>query len=137
MDRFPEAFKRFEEVVDVDRIESFRQLHFAFASWSGRKWHDTYMQNRALAVEARKHGIPLEGFFTGRVERRVVASGGAVAGRETATKVEVKFSRNYATFSSWSQKTSRTSAYQKRVANYLKAHPNATLSEARGHRKRS
>ena len=46
MDRFPEAFNRFEEVVDVRRIESFRQLRLAFASWAGWKWHDTYMQNR-------------------------------------------------------------------------------------------
>ena len=59
MDRFPEAFNRFEEVVDVRRIESFRQLRLAFASWAGWKWHDTYMQNRALANEAHKLGIPV------------------------------------------------------------------------------
>jgi hypothetical protein len=34
MDRFPEAFRRFEEVVDVDRIQSFRQLRLAFAYWA-------------------------------------------------------------------------------------------------------
>ena len=67
MERFPEAFRRFEEVVDVRRIESFRQLRLAFASWAGWKWHDTYMQNRALAVEARRLGIPVF------VERRHVA----------------------------------------------------------------
>ena len=59
MDRFPEAFSRFEEVVDVRRIESFRQLRLAFASWAGWKWHDTYMQNRALANEAHRLGIPV------------------------------------------------------------------------------
>ena len=59
MDRFPEAFSRFEEVVDVRRIESFRQLMLAFASWAGWKWRGTYMQKRALAVEARKLGIPV------------------------------------------------------------------------------
>jgi hypothetical protein len=59
MDRFPEAFRRFEELVDVTRIQSFRQLRLAFASWAGWKWRDTYMQNRALAVEARKLGIPV------------------------------------------------------------------------------
>ena len=59
MDRFPEAFSRFEEVVDVRRIQSFRQLRLAFASWAGWKWHDTYLQTRALAVEAQKLGIPV------------------------------------------------------------------------------
>jgi hypothetical protein len=59
VDRFPEAFRRFEEVVDVRRIQSFRQLRLAFASWAGWKWHDTYLQNRALAVEARRLGIPV------------------------------------------------------------------------------
>jgi hypothetical protein len=59
VDRFPEAFSRFEEVVDVRRIKSFRQLRLAFASWAGWKWHDTYMQNSALAVEAQKRGIPV------------------------------------------------------------------------------
>jgi hypothetical protein len=67
VDRFPEAFRRFEEVVDVSRIQSFRQLRLAFAYWAGWKWHDTYMQNRALAVEARRLGIPVF------VERRPVA----------------------------------------------------------------
>jgi hypothetical protein len=67
VDRFPEAFRRFEEVVDVRRIESFRQLRLAFASWAGWKWNDTYLQNRALAIEARKLGIP------DFVERRPVA----------------------------------------------------------------
>jgi hypothetical protein len=61
VDRFPEAFSRFEEVVDVRRIQSFRQLRMAFASWAGWKWHDTYMQNRALANEAHKLGIPVFG----------------------------------------------------------------------------
>jgi hypothetical protein len=59
VDRFPEAFRRFEEVVDVRRIDSFRQLKLAFASWAGWKWLDTYMQNRALAVEAWRLGIPV------------------------------------------------------------------------------
>ena len=67
MERFPEAFRRFEEVVDVRRIESFRQLRLAFASWAGWKWHDTYMQNRALAIEVSRLGIPVF------VERRTVA----------------------------------------------------------------
>jgi hypothetical protein len=59
MDRFPEAFKGFEQMVDVERIDSFRQLRLAFASWAGQKWLDTYMQLKALGVEARKLGIPV------------------------------------------------------------------------------
>lgn len=59
MDKFPEAFRRFEEVVDVDRIQSFRHLRSAFASWAGQKWHGTNTQMNALAVEARRIGIPL------------------------------------------------------------------------------
>lgn len=59
MDRFPEAFNRFEEVVDVGQIESFRQLSLAFASWADWNWRDTYLQNKALAVKAVRRGIPV------------------------------------------------------------------------------
>jgi hypothetical protein len=59
LDKFPEAFRRFEEVVDVDRIESYRQLKLTYAQWAGRKWLDTYRQNEALKVEARRLGIPV------------------------------------------------------------------------------
>jgi hypothetical protein len=60
VDKFPEAFKRFEKDVDVSEIKSFRQLKMEIASWMGEKWKDTSAQNRALTVEARKHGISLE-----------------------------------------------------------------------------
>jgi hypothetical protein len=53
-DRFPEAFKRFEEDVDVSRFESFRQLEFAFGRWAGQKWVPTYRQLDALRYEARR-----------------------------------------------------------------------------------
>jgi len=59
LDKFPEAFRRFEEFVDVDKIASFKELRLAFASWSGSKYRDTDKQRLALAVEARKHGIPI------------------------------------------------------------------------------
>ena len=58
-DRFPEAFKRFEEVVPVRRIKSFEQLKLAFGAWAGEKWIPTNRQLEALAVQARKHGIPI------------------------------------------------------------------------------
>jgi len=73
LDKFPEAFRRFEEVVDVDRIESFTQLELAFALWAGQKWHGTYLQREALAREARQRGIPA-----------FVASGRVPYGRRTS-----------------------------------------------------
>ena len=87
MDRFPEAFSRFEEVVDVNRIKSFRQLMLAFASWAGWKWRGTYMQKRALAVEARKLGIPV---FIERRPRAIVKKGIALAWRQEVVTVRGK-----------------------------------------------
>jgi hypothetical protein len=59
MDRFPEAFRRFEKLVDTDRIRSFIQLKMAFSYWAGRNWKDTRLQNEALKVEAERRGIPV------------------------------------------------------------------------------
>ena len=52
MDKFPEAFDRFEETVEVDRIDSFNALTSAFASWAGQKFLYTRRQMEGLAVEA-------------------------------------------------------------------------------------
>jgi hypothetical protein len=57
VDRFPEAFARFEQVVDVYRFESYRQLAYAFTHWAGRRWVDSYKQNLALKREAEKRGF--------------------------------------------------------------------------------
>jgi hypothetical protein len=57
MDRFPEAFRRFEEVVDVDEIKSFRELRVAFSLWAGERWLDTSKQLHALSIEARRLGF--------------------------------------------------------------------------------
>jgi Asp-tRNA(Asn)/Glu-tRNA(Gln) amidotransferase B subunit len=59
VDEFPEAFKRFEKRVDVDRINSFRQLTLAFSYWAGWRWKGTKRQIGALKVEAWKRGIPV------------------------------------------------------------------------------
>lgn len=59
MDKFPEAFNRFEKKVNVDDIASFRELMYAFASWAGQKWYGTRSQIEALAVEAQRIGIPV------------------------------------------------------------------------------
>jgi hypothetical protein len=74
LDKFPGAFKRFEQVVDVSKIETFRQLKLAFQSWAGKKWLDTPRQVEALRVEAVKLGIPevevtIEEYFA---EKRLV-----------------------------------------------------------------
>jgi hypothetical protein len=62
-DRFPEAFRRFEEDVDVIRFESFRQLELAFGRWAGQKWIPTYRQMDAfLRYEAGRIGALREGF---------------------------------------------------------------------------
>lgn len=58
MDKFPEAFQRFEKVVDVSKIKSFQQLLTAFSLWAGRKWKNTPLQIEALKVEAFKRDIP-------------------------------------------------------------------------------
>ena len=66
MDKFPQAFRRFEKVVDVGKIKSFQQLLTAFSLWAGRKWKDTPKQRLALEVEAVRLGllppVPLEKF---------------------------------------------------------------------------
>jgi len=56
-DKFPEAFERFEQVVDIARLESYRQLAYAFSHWAGRRWVDSYAQNLALKREAEKRGF--------------------------------------------------------------------------------
>ena len=57
MDRFPEAFHRFEKVVDLRSFRSGRELKYAFSHWAGRRWVDSYAQNRALQIEAEKRGF--------------------------------------------------------------------------------
>jgi hypothetical protein len=57
LDKFPEAFKRFEEVVDVSKIKSFQQLKLAFSHWAGKKWKETPLQVEALKREAFRLGI--------------------------------------------------------------------------------
>jgi hypothetical protein len=59
MDKFPEAFERFEKRVHVGRIRSFDQLSLAFSLWAGKQWRGTTKQVKALKVEAAKRGIPV------------------------------------------------------------------------------
>jgi hypothetical protein len=129
-DKFPEAFKRFERKVNVEKIETFRQLTLAFGSWAGEKWRGTSRQMDALAVQARRVGIPFEYYRSRQQQVRAIfrtAPQREIQGRE-------KFSRSYNNFHQWKSKTARTTAYERRIINYVRNHPNATLAEARGHR---
>jgi hypothetical protein len=38
MDRFPEAFERFEKDVDISNIKSYSELAYAFSYWAGKRW---------------------------------------------------------------------------------------------------
>ena len=57
VDRFSEAFERFEKVVDVDRFESYTEMSYGFGHWAGKIWRDTYAQNLALKREGKRLGI--------------------------------------------------------------------------------
>lgn len=132
MDKFPEAFKRFEEKVNTDNIESWKQLKLAFGSWAGRRWAPTFRQLDALEKQARKLGIPTQGHCT-RVEevQRIFTQTAKETRVAIVQKREKRFSIDYLDFQQWLNKTTRTTAYQRRVINYIRTHPNANLSEAR------
>jgi len=74
MDKFPEAFRRFEKVVDVDSFESYRELHYAFTQWASKRWRNTELQNRALTREGRKLGFKdtvMPSFFGQKVKDEI------------------------------------------------------------------
>ena len=56
VDRFPEAFRRFEKLVDMKSFRSYRELAYGFSHWANRRWVDSYKQNVALKREAEKRG---------------------------------------------------------------------------------
>ena len=69
MDRFPEAFERFERVVDTSRIKSFQQLKLSFESWAGHNWRGTKKQMEGLrqeALEMKLSGTPKEPYVGGK-----------------------------------------------------------------------
>jgi hypothetical protein len=57
MDRFPQAFRRFEREVDIRSFRSYRELAYAFSHWAGKRWVDSYAQNYALKREGIKLGF--------------------------------------------------------------------------------
>jgi hypothetical protein len=108
LDKFPEAFRRFKRDVNIDNVDSWKQLKSEFEEWAGSRWKDTSAQLSALGVEARKEGIG----------------------------TRFGFSRKYSTFQNWSTCRVEKTPYRSRIEKYMKSHPYATLGEARGHRKR-
>ena len=56
-ERFQEAFRRFESVVDIDSFDSYRELVYGFERWAGRRWVGSDRQYSALAYEAEKRGF--------------------------------------------------------------------------------
>ena len=135
MDKFPEAFERFQDDVNVRRIETFEQLKLSFSGWAGFKWKDTSRQNDALAVQSRKLGIETEDYY--RREQQKWDREHQWDEAIYSEAQETNFSTKYNSFQQWQTQTVRTTAYQRRVSNYARNHPNATLAEARGHAKKT
>jgi len=143
MDKFPEAFRRFEKVVDVDSFESYRELRYAFTHWASKRWRNTYSQNRALAEEGWRLGykdVRLPSFFGHKVKDEIRIKAERRIKDEIRIKAErkavrtKKFSRKYSSYNLWLEHETRTTAYQRRIIRYMQKHPNASLREARGHR---
>jgi len=55
MDKFPEAFNRYEERVDIDDLQSASELISSFSNWQG--YNPTSKQINALAVESKKRRL--------------------------------------------------------------------------------
>ena len=94
MDKFPEAFERFEKVVDVDSFESYREMSYAIAHWMGKRWRDSYLQNKALAVEGRRLGfedvtVPYK--FHARVRREKWAKSYKKRAKKRVREVKKKY----------------------------------------------
>ena len=70
-DGFPEAFRRFEEVVDVDSFENYQQLAYAFSHWAGKRWRDTYKQNIALKRAAQKIGGEIPAYHKRQAQQQL------------------------------------------------------------------
>jgi hypothetical protein len=57
LDKFPEAFRRFESTVDIGKFETYYQLSLGFRWWAGQKWRGTPNQWRAFNREAENLGF--------------------------------------------------------------------------------
>jgi hypothetical protein len=84
LDKFPEAFDRFERQVDVDRFRSYMELSYSFRSFAGQKWAGTPKQWAAFNREAEKRGFPVPDFIRREI-RESRGSGSYVSGRQQKT----------------------------------------------------
>ena len=56
-EKFPDAFKRFEKVINTTNIRTFQQLLALFSLWGGRNKPLSPNQISALKDEAKKRKI--------------------------------------------------------------------------------
>jgi hypothetical protein len=63
MDRFPEAFERYESDVDIGKFESYQQLSLSFRWWAGQNWKGTPKQWEAFNREAEERGFDVPSFI--------------------------------------------------------------------------
>jgi hypothetical protein len=57
MDKFPEAFKRFEKQTNIDEIDTFRELLREFRIWAKEKYVGSQLQVSALMNEGSRLGL--------------------------------------------------------------------------------
>lgn len=57
VDKFPEAFKRFERQIDISNVKTLFELRQKFKEWALDKWIGSTRQQEALRIEAEKRGI--------------------------------------------------------------------------------
>ena len=57
MDRFPEAFNRFEERVNLKKLESASELISSFAYWASFRYVGTQKQLNAIRIESEKRKL--------------------------------------------------------------------------------
>src|SRR5450759_1658024 len=113
MDKSPEAFRRFESKVDTKHIETWKQFHLVFASWGGSKWRPTWKQTDALHIQAKRLGIPIQGYRTREEEvHRIFGQSAKETNVAIAQQREQRFSSNYSNHHEWLNKNARTTAYQ-------------------------
>ena len=67
MDKFPEAFRRFESDVDVGRFRSYHELTLSFRWWAGNRWKGTARQWTALNNEAENLGFDIPDFIRSEI----------------------------------------------------------------------
>jgi hypothetical protein len=133
---FAEMFERFKDDVNVKNIKTLEQLELALTSWyeGHGRWKGTSKQNDALADEASKLGIETEDYYRREQKKwdRQHQWDEAVYNAP-----QERFSTEYGSYQQWQTQTVRTTAYQRRISNYTRSHPNTTLAEARGHAKKT